>query len=130
MPYDALGNYIPGDDEPSLDQMRLALTQKQPTYTQIPGYDRPVPQADRPLDRATRDLKSIATNMNPLMLMKIPAMMNSRLKKALQSANTLRKSAGIRMDVRSFLFPRKKIINSRMRAAIPGWLLLMSASFR
>lgn len=70
MPYDALGNYVPGDDEPSLDQMRLALTQKQPTHTQIPGYDRPVPQADRPLDRATRDLKSIATNMNPLMLMK------------------------------------------------------------
>ena len=30
MPYDALGNYVPGDDEPSIDQMRLELA-NQPT---------------------------------------------------------------------------------------------------
>ena len=72
MPYDALGNYIPGDDEPSIDQMRLALTHKQPpAYTQIPthGYSQ-APQAQRPLDHVPKTFRDIATNFNPLMLMK------------------------------------------------------------
>jgi hypothetical protein len=72
MPYDALGNYIPGDDEPSLDEMRLALMQKsQPSYAQIPtqGYPQaPAPQ--RPLDTATQTLQDVVTRYNPLMLMK------------------------------------------------------------
>lgn len=55
MPYDALGNYIPGDDEPSLDQMRLALT-KAPS------------QQQRPLDSVTDTFKRLATEFNPLMM--------------------------------------------------------------
>ena len=29
MPYDPLGNYTPGDDEPTIDQMRYEVAQKQ-----------------------------------------------------------------------------------------------------
>ena len=30
MPYDALGNYIPGDDVPDVDTMRLAVAKDKP----------------------------------------------------------------------------------------------------
>jgi hypothetical protein len=70
MAYDALGNYVP-DDEPSLAQMRVALSQNQsPAVSQIPGYDKPVPKPTpaRPLDNVPAAFKQIANNYNPLML--------------------------------------------------------------
>jgi len=70
MAYDALGNYVPGDDEPGLDQMRLALTKQPSLASQIPGYSGPVPKPERPLDNAELNFKSIAASLNPLMMMR------------------------------------------------------------
>jgi hypothetical protein len=70
MAYDALGNYVPGDDEPSLDQMRLALTKQPSLASQIPGSSVQAPKPDRPLERAELNFKNIAASLNPLMMMK------------------------------------------------------------
>ena len=56
MPYDALGNYIPGD-EPSIDQMQYELAKKG--------------QAPRPLDKVTEHFKNIVTQFNPIMMPKV-----------------------------------------------------------
>ena len=73
MAYDALGNYVPGDDEPSLDLMRLALTKQPSLASQIPGgtgSDVKAPKPDRPLDKAEHDIKSVAANLHPMMMLK------------------------------------------------------------
>ena len=67
MPYDALGNYVPGDDGmPSTDQMRYELTRNgntpQPAQSPV--------QSNRPLDQAIQTLSAVATHANPLMIMK------------------------------------------------------------
>jgi len=56
MPYDALGNYIPGD-EPTIDQMQYELAKKG--------------QAPRPLDKVTEHFKNIVTQFNPIMMPKV-----------------------------------------------------------
>ena len=56
MPYDALGNYIPGD-EPTVDQMQYELAKKG--------------QAPRPLDKVTEHFKNIVTQFNPIMMPKV-----------------------------------------------------------
>jgi hypothetical protein len=56
MPYDALGNYIPGD-EPDIDQMQYELAKK--------GHH------PRPLDKVTDHFKSIVTQFNPIMMPKV-----------------------------------------------------------
>lgn len=56
MPYDALGNYIPGD-EPTVDQMQYELAKK----GQLP----------RPLDKVTEHFKNIVTQFNPIMMPKM-----------------------------------------------------------
>lgn len=56
MPYDALGNYIPGD-EPTVDQMQYELAKK----GQLP----------RPLDKVTEHFKNIVTQFNPVMMPKV-----------------------------------------------------------
>lgn len=71
MAYDALNNYVPGDDEPALDEMRYALSQKKPALSdQIPGNSYPAPKATRPLDKAEHNIKSVAANLHPMMMMK------------------------------------------------------------
>lgn len=87
--YDALGNVVGDDSAPSLDQMNLALTKSnrltpqqmerfvapQPLASQIPGYGKPVPPAQtppatNPLEFAAGNFTQLATNFNPLMMMK------------------------------------------------------------
>jgi len=54
MPYDELGNYVPGD-EPSIDQMQYELARN---------------GKPSPLDTAINAIKNVAINNNPLMLRK------------------------------------------------------------
>jgi hypothetical protein len=74
--YDELGNVVGDDGDPSLDQMKLELTKKNlPLSSQIPGYGRPVPPAQtppaaNPLEAAAGNFTTLATNFNPLMMMK------------------------------------------------------------
>jgi hypothetical protein len=87
--YDALGNVVGDDSAPSLDQMNLALTKSNrltpqqmerfvappPLASQISGYDKPVPPAQtppatNPLEFAAGNFTQLATNFNPLMMMK------------------------------------------------------------
>jgi hypothetical protein len=86
--YDALGNVIGDDGAPSLDQMKLELTKSNrltpqqaerfvappPLASQISGYDKPIPPAQtptaNPLESAAGNFTQLATNFNPLMMMK------------------------------------------------------------
>jgi hypothetical protein len=54
MPYDALGNYVPGD-EPNIEQMQYELAKN---------------GKPSPLDTAVNAIKNVAVNNNPLMLRK------------------------------------------------------------
>ena len=56
MPYDELGNYVPGD-EPSIAEMQYALAKK----GQLPEV----------LSKAAQNVKSLATQFNPIMLPKL-----------------------------------------------------------
>jgi hypothetical protein len=72
--YDEQGNYAGDDGTPDLDQMRLELVKKnQSASAQIPGYGRTVPPAQTqpdPLASAAGNFTSLATQFNPLMMMK------------------------------------------------------------
>lgn len=53
MPYDALGNYVPGDEEPSLEEMRLSLEKSQ-----------------RPSTDTKRTIADVLMRYNPVMMQK------------------------------------------------------------
>lgn len=60
MPYDALGNYVPGD-EPSIDQMQYELTKRGRRADDPRRIDKPTS-----LDSAVNTIKEVATKYNPL----------------------------------------------------------------
>ena len=60
MPYDALGNYVPGD-EPSIDQMQYELTKRGRRVDDPRRIDKPTS-----LDSAVNTIKDVATTYNPL----------------------------------------------------------------
>lgn len=68
MAYNEFGIYEPRD--PELDQMRLALTKRPDLASQIPGSNVKAPPPNRPLDQAELNLKSVASSLNPLMMMR------------------------------------------------------------
>ena len=66
MPYDALGNYIPGDEEPSLEEMRLSLEKSQRPSTDIKRSVADVLMRYNPvmMQKSLQDVPRAAYNMS------------------------------------------------------------------